>query len=91
MVLNWSSHDLTGRTTNYSPVMVGYGKVTKGYRLYNATEGKVIHSRNVQFNGKIKESRQDLQVSTQSDYQPIAKFPEIIIILKKDHNVLKNS
>ena len=34
--------------------MVGYRNVTKGYRLYDATEGKIIYSHDVQFNEKVK-------------------------------------
>ena len=49
-------------------IMVGYGKVTKGYRLYDATEKKIIHSRDVQFNEKVKECNQDAQDATDNDY-----------------------
>ena len=37
-------------TKTHKCIMVGYGNVTKGYRLYDATEGKIIHSHDVQFN-----------------------------------------
>ena len=39
-------------------IMIGYGNVTKGYRLYNAIEGKIIYSRDVQFNEKVEECPQ---------------------------------
>ena len=57
-------------------IMVGYGDVTKGYRLYDATEGKIIHSRDVQFNEKVKECQQNKQDTTESDYQLIVEFSE---------------
>ena len=34
--------------------MEGYGNVTKGYRLYDATQRKIFHSRDVQFNEQVK-------------------------------------
>ena len=57
-------------------IMVGYGDVTKGYRLYDATEGKIIYSRDVQFNENIKECQQNKQDTTESDYQLIVEFSE---------------
>ena len=35
-------------------VFIGYGEETKGYRLYDAEERKVLYSRNVQFNETAK-------------------------------------
>ena len=37
-------------------IMVGYGMVTKGYRLYGPIDRKTVHSRDVQFNEIVKES-----------------------------------
>ena len=34
-------------------IMLGYGNVTKGYRLYDLTQRKIIHSRVVQFNETV--------------------------------------
>ena len=36
-------------------IFLGYGKETKGYRLYDANEGKVTFSRDVKFNEGEKE------------------------------------
>lgn len=60
-------------------IMVGYGDVTKGYRLYDATEGKIIHSRDVRFNEKVKECQQNThcQDIAESDYQLIVDFSEV--------------
>jgi len=57
-------------------IMVGYGNVTKGYRLYDATERKIVHSRDVQFNENIKQCRQNTQDDTGSDYQLTIDFSE---------------
>ena len=57
-------------------IMVGYGDVTKGYRLYDTTEGKIIHSRDVQFNEEVKECQQNKQDTAESDYQLIVEFSE---------------
>ena len=35
-------------------VLVGYGEETNGNRLYNVTEGKILHSQDVQFNEKSR-------------------------------------
>ena len=39
--------------------------------MYDATEGKIIHSRDVQFNEKVKECQQNKQDTAESDYQLI--------------------
>ena len=57
--------------------MLGYRNVTKGYRLYDLTQRKIIHSRDVQFNETVKECRQGIQDVTDSDYQLIAEFSEV--------------
>ena len=41
-------------TKTHKCIMVGYGDVTKGYRWYDATEGKIMHSCDVQYNENIK-------------------------------------
>ena len=56
-------------------IMVGYGMVTKGYRLYDPTDRKILHSQDVQFNERAKECRPNTQVSD-TDYQLIAEFSE---------------
>ena len=35
-------------------IMLAYGSVTKGYRLYDLTQRKIIHSSDVQFNKPSK-------------------------------------
>ena len=57
--------------------MVRYGDVTKGYRLNDATEGKIIHSHDVQFNRKVKECQQNTQDTAGSDYQLIVEFSKV--------------
>ena len=57
-------------------IMVLYGDVTKRYRLYDATEGKIIHSCDVQFNEEVKECQQNKQDTAESDYQLIVEFSE---------------
>lgn len=36
-------------------ILLGYGQETKGYRLYDPIQRKVLHSRDVQFNEKVKD------------------------------------
>ena len=36
-------------------IMVGYGTVTKGYRLYDMTRQKIVHSRDVHFYENVKD------------------------------------
>ena len=50
-------------------VLFGYGEETKGYRLYDVTEKKIIHSRDVQFNEKPKNSGQGLSDVQREDYK----------------------
>ena len=41
-------------------IMVGYEKVTKGYRLYDTTEKNIIHSCDVQFTvRKLKNAKNE--------------------------------
>ena len=51
-------------------ILVGYGEETKGYRLYDVTEKKILYSRDVQFNEKSRKfnSGQDVQ---EQDYKLI--------------------
>ena len=58
-------------------IVLGYGNVTKGYRLYDLTQRKIFHSRDVQFNETVKECKQGAQGVTDSDYQLIAEFSEV--------------
>ena len=37
-------------------IFLGYGKETKGYRLYNPVQQKILHSRDVRFNEEEKKS-----------------------------------
>ena len=69
-------------------IMVGYRNVTKGYRLYNATEGKIIHSHDVQFNEKVQECRQNTQGNAADDYQLIVNFSEVSET-EMDHDILQ--
>ena len=58
-------------------IMVGYGDVTKGYRLYDLTSEKVIHSRDVKFNEQPKQEVRQVSMDTDdSDYKLIADFEE---------------
>ena len=66
--------------------MVGYGNVTKGYRLYDAIEGKIIYSHDVQFNEKVKECPQNTEDTAKSDYQLTVEFSEGSEI-EMDHDV----
>ena len=67
-------------------IMVGYGNVTKGYRLYDAIEGKIIYSHDVQFNEKAKECPQNTEDTAKSDYQLTVEFSEGSEI-EMDHDV----
>ena len=69
--------------------MVEYGHVTKGYRLYDATEGKIIHIHGVQFNEKTKECQRHKQDTARSDYQLIVEFSEVSEIEMDDTNQLE--
>ena len=57
-------------------IMVGYGMITKGYRLYDPTDRKIVHSRDVQFNEQVKECGQSPQDVSDQDYRLIAEFSE---------------
>ena len=56
--------------------MVGYRNLTKGYRQYDATQGRVFHSCDVQFNEQVKEHGQNTQTTDKSNYHLIAEFSE---------------
>ena len=58
-------------------VMLGYGNVTKGYRLYDVTQKRIIHSRDVRFNEVARECSQATPDVADNDYQLIAEFPEV--------------
>ena len=57
-------------------IMVGYGMVTKGYRLYDPTDRKILHSRDVQFNERSKDRGPNTQEVFDTDYRLIAEFSE---------------
>ena len=67
-------------------IMIGYGNVTKGYRLYDAIEGKIIYSHDVQFNETVEECPQNTEDTAKSDYQLTVEFSEGSEI-KMDHDV----
>ena len=57
-------------------VLLGYGNVTKGYRLYDLAQKRIIHSRDVQFNEVARECSQATPDVVDNDYQLIAKVPD---------------
>ena len=57
--------------------MLGYGNVTKGYRLYDLAQKRIIHSRDVQFNEAARECSQATPDVADNDYQLIAEFSEV--------------
>ena len=57
-------------------IMIGYENVTKGYRLYDAIEGKIIYSHDVQFNETVEECPQNTEDTAKSDYQLTVEFSE---------------
>ena len=58
-------------------IVVGYGNVTNGYRLYDLVSEKVIHSRDVKFNEQPKQEVRQVSMDTDdSDYKLIADFDE---------------
>ena len=48
-------------------LMLEHGEVTKGYRLYDITERKVIYSQDVKFNEELKDREQDFHDATDND------------------------
>ena len=54
-------------------VLLGYGAETKGYRLYDVKDRKIIYSRDVQFNENSKNLEQDPHNS--NDYKLTVDFP----------------
>ena len=47
-----------------------------GCRLYDPTDRKILHSRDVQFNERAKERRPNTQEMFDTDYRLIAEFSE---------------
>lgn len=59
-------------------IMLGYGDVTKGYRLFDVDKQKVIHSRDVHFNESVKNSGQDMSdVNDVHKYQLVVDFSDV--------------
>ena len=52
-------------------ILLGYGEVTKGYRLYDVEEKKVLYSRDVKFNEGAKNCRHESQTVSTDDYKLI--------------------
>ena len=58
-------------------ILLGYGQETKGYRLYDTAQRKVIHSRDVRFNEDVKESEHStLDVENDGDYRLVLDFTD---------------
>ena len=64
-------------------ILVGYGKETKAYRLYDTSQKKILYSRDVQFNEETKESSLDLPAD---DYKQIIQFPSNTIVETKEQS-----
>ena len=47
---------------------LGYGKETKGYRLYDIKRGKVFHSRDVVFNEKKRVEQQVVEIENKRHF-----------------------
>ena len=61
----------------YAYILLGYGQETKGYRLYDTAQSKVIHSRDVKFNEDVKESdHSTLDVENDGDYRLVLDFTD---------------
>ncbi len=61
-------------------IVVGYGNVTNGYRLYDLVSEKVIHSRDVKFNEQPKQEMRQVSMGTDdSDYKFIADFDRLLM------------
>ena len=58
-------------------VMLGYGNVTKGYRLYDVAQKKIIHRHVVRFNEVARECSLATPDVADNDYHLIAEFPEV--------------
>ena len=58
-------------------IFLGYGQVTKGYRLYDPVQRKVVRSRDAKFNENVKEGEHStLDVRNDSDYRLILDFTD---------------
>ena len=55
-------------------IMVGSKTVTKGYRLFDMTRQKIVHSRDVHFYENVKNYQQSSTDSMADDYQLTAEF-----------------
>ena len=58
-------------------ILLGYGQVTKGYRLYDPERQKIIHSRDVQFNENPKGGEHSgVEVDNGNGYQLLVDFTD---------------
>ena len=55
-------------------ILLGYGEETKGYRLYDVENKKILYSRDVRFNEGEVQSQQPSE-DTGSDYRYAVDFP----------------
>jgi len=67
--------EMRGLNLIKKPESVLWWDMTKGYRLHDATQRRIFHSRDVQFNEQVKQDSQSTQV--ENDYQLIVHFSEV--------------
>ena len=58
-------------------ILLGYGQETKGIRLYDTAQRKVVHSRDVKFNENVKESEHSTpDVENDGKYRLVLNFTD---------------